>query len=139
MMTQPLHVVFNADQMQQAVNRLQALSIPRRGLDIFVRYHKIRRTSEQNKRLQWLCRSHAGWLNKERMRLISEGKLPNYWPETDTDGVRKHIFNPLYCGTDSSTKPSKLDMMDILTRYEADLRNQGIELPENESLQQESW
>ena len=139
-MTQPLHTVFTPDQMQQAVKRLQALSIPRRGLDIFVRYHKIRRTSEQNKRLQWLCRSHAGWLNKERMRLIAEGKLPSYWPETDTDGVRKHIFNPLYCGTDSSTKPSKLDMMDILTRYEADLREQGIELPESEEdVSQETW
>ena len=138
-MTQPLHTVFTPDQMQQAVKRLQALSIPRRGLDIFVRYHKIRRTSEQNKRLQWLCRAHAGWLNKERMRLIAEGKLPSYWPETDTDGVRKHIFNPLYCGTDSSTKPSKLDMMDILTRYEADLRNQGVELPVNEDIQSESW
>ena len=138
-MTQPLHTVFTPDQMQQAVKRLQALSIPRRGLDIFVRYHKIRRTSEQNKRLQWLCRSHAGWLNKERMRLIAEGKLPSYWPETDTDGVRKHIFNPLYCGTDSSTKPSKLDMIDILEKYEADLRTQGIELPINEDIQSESW
>ena len=138
-MTQPLHTVFTTDQMQQAVKRLQALSIPRRGLDIFVRYHKIRRTSEQNKRLQWLCRSHAGWLNKERMRLIAEGKLPSYWPETDTDGVRKHIFNPLYCGTDSSTKPSKLAMADILANYEADLRTQGIELPVNEDIQSESW
>lgn len=138
-MTQPLHTVFTTDQMQQAVKRLQALSIPRRGLDIFVRYHKIRRTSEQNKRLQWLCRSHAGWLNKERMRLIAEGKLPSYWPETDTDGVRKHIFNPLYCGTDSSTKPSKLAMTDILANYEADLRTQGIELPVNEEIQSESW
>lgn len=138
-MTQPLHTVFTLDEMQQAVKRLQALSIPRRGLDIFVRYHKIRRTSEQNKRLQWLCRSHAGWLNKERMRLIAEGKLPSYWPETDTDGVRKHIFNPLYCGTDSSTKPSKLDMMDALEKYEADLRNQGIEIPERNEMSDASW
>lgn len=138
-MTHPLHTVFTLDEMQQAVKRLQALSIPRRGLDIFVRYHKIRRTSEQNKRLQWLCRSHAGWLNKERMRLIAEGKLPSYWPETDTDGVRKHIFNPLYCGTDSSTKPSKLDMMDALEKYEADLRNQGIEIPERNEMSDASW
>ena len=136
-MNQPLHVVFNTEQMEEAVKRLLALSIPRRGLDIFVRYHKVRRTGAQNSRLQWLCRAHAGWLNKERMRLIAEGKLPRYWPETDTDAVRKHIFNPLYCGTNSSTKPSKLDMMDILTRYESDLRNQGIELPENEDIQSE--
>lgn len=138
-MTRPLHTVFTPDQMQQAVKRLQALSIPRRGLDIFVRYHKIRRTNAQNDRLQWLCRAHAGWLNKERMRLIAEGKLPSYWPETDTGGVRKHIFNPLYCGTDSSTKPSKLDMIDILEKYEADLRTQGIELPINEDIQSELW
>lgn len=133
-MNQTIYPILSEDGKELVLHRLAALPIPKTGLDIFVRPHQVHRTNAQNDRLQWLCRAHACWLNKERMRLIAEGKLPSYWPETDTDAVRKHIFNPLYCGTDSSTKPSKLDMMDVLEKYEADLRNQGIELPENEDI-----
>lgn len=136
-MNQAVYPVLNEDAKELVLHRLAALPIPKTGLDIFVRPHKVHRTNAQNDRLQWLCRSHAGWLNRERQRLVAEGKLPSYWPETDTDGVRRMIFNPLYCHTKSSTHPSKLDMMEILTHYEADLRNMGVELPENQP--EEPW
>lgn len=112
--------------------RLMALPIQAPGVDVFVRRHKVRRTNAQNDRLQWLCRLHAGWFNRERLRLIEARALPNTWPMVDADAVRRQIFNPGYCGTDSSTKPSKEAMAEIMDRYEADLRNMGVEFPELE-------
>lgn len=115
------------EQVAQALCELPDQYLP---VAIKVRKYRPRRTDEQNRRLQWLCRIHAGYFNAERVRLIEAGTLPKTWPEVDTDAVRHSIFNPMFCGTNSSTKPDKHNMADILTAYEVYLtRDLQIELP----------
>ncbi len=136
---QAIHTFRSASERDDIVRKLCQLPIPRDGFDLFIRRHKVHRTPEQNKRLQWLCGLHAGWLNAKRLEFIAAGTLPKFFPATDRDAVRHQIFNPSYCGTDSSTKPSKLDMVDAITRYQVDLQELGIEIPEKAPDDEEVW
>lgn len=125
--------------------RIKAIpSLPREGVDVFVRRHKVRRTVPQNSRMWWLHNLEAAHLNKtwpERAatmialmeqagakldKLERAALLGKVWNKDDVH----EEYCKRYCYGGSSTKPAKLDFMAHLDDYEADLRTAGVEFPE---------
>lgn len=106
-----------------------------------LRFWSPPRNNEQNARLWWMHGLMAAHLNERVPDMIAAGMLPKFFQRFDAEAVHECIFKQRYCGTleggrpRSSTRLNKLDFAEALTRYEADMVNEGIEIPEN----QDEW
>ena len=136
---EPIQHARNEKELADIAERLKALSpLPRNGVDVFVRPHKVRRTIPQNDRLWALHNLYAAHMNRtwpERAAAMlarceaagihfgaMERKLllHRIW---DADDVHEE-FKKRYLAGGSSRKLSKLAMMDKLSEYEADLQTE---------------
>lgn len=106
-------------------------------LVISLRRYSPPRNNEQNARLWWLHGLMAAHLNERVPDMIAAGLLPKFWQRFTPESVHEGIFKPRFCGTHadgtprSSTRLSKMDFAEAMTRYEAGMVNEGVEIPEN--------
>lgn len=144
-MTDTIHTARTPGQLAEVAERIKALSLPRDGVDVFVRRHKVRRTTAQNSRLWWLHNLETAHLNKtwpERAasiiatmeqagvplsKLERHALLGKVWNKDDCHAE----FLKRYLAGISSTKASKMDLMGYMDEYEAELRTAGVEFPES--------
>ncbi|HEX5464431.1 MAG TPA: hypothetical protein VFW88_06915 [Burkholderiales bacterium] len=135
-MKQVVHVCRTALDMERCCLALKDMLLPREGVDVFVRRHKVKRSNPQNARLWWLHGLMAAHLNARLPDLVASGLLSPLFLRFTPESVHEGIFKPRYCGTNpdgsarSSARLSKLDFMAALERYQADMTNDGVEIPE---------
>lgn len=138
--------VSDVDVMFPAAARAarEYLRANRRPLALTLRPYSPPRNNEQNARLWWLHGLMAAYLNARLPELHASGQLPRLFQQFTAEAVHEGIFKPKYCGTRtdgtprSSTRLSKLDFAEALTRYEADMANEGVEIPTDE-LNADGW
>ena len=126
-------IIETRDQMRKLFVDL----VERLPIEIGARSVKYARTNDQNARLWWMHGLFAAFLNRKLPELIKSGLVPKPFRFTP-ESVHEGIFKPHYIGTlpngmtKSSTQLTRAEFSAILESYEADMRNDGIEFPDNE-------
>ena len=105
-------------------------------LEVSLKRYSPKRSTDQNARLWWLHGLTAQRLNQVLADELAETQNPviaaamrSPW---DAETVHKNIFKPQFCGGKSSTRLSKMDMVDAQTAYEAWMVEIGVVFPEQE-------
>lgn len=114
-------------------------------LVISLRRYSPPRSNEANNRLWWLHGLMAAHLNERVPEMIAAKLLPRSWQRFTPEAVHEGIFKPRFCGVRpdgmprSSTRLSKADFSEAMQRYEADMVNEGVEIPEHPLGDAEGW
>jgi hypothetical protein len=108
---------------------------PGRAVAHSLRPYSKPRNADQNARLWWLHGLMAAQLNVKLPDMIAAGLLPKSFRCFTAEAVHEGIFKPKYLGTKpdgtprSSARLSTMDFAEAMTRYEADMINEGVEIP----------
>jgi hypothetical protein len=105
-------------------------------LELALKPYKPKRSIDQNSRLWMLHTLTAQHLNRVLGEELAETRDPlilaalrNPWT---SESVHQNIFKPQFCGGRSSTKLSKMEMVDAQTDYERWMCEIGVVFPEQE-------